>query len=58
MVHRSSAEADSLSSHFMNPKGSLQCSREPVTIMSQTNLVHVLQITAIKIHFNGPLIYV
>ena len=58
MVRRSSREANISTSHFMKPEGSLQCSQEPTPILSQTNLVHALEISAIKIHFNNPLIYV
>jgi hypothetical protein len=58
MVRRSSGEVESSTSHFTKLEGSLQCSQEPTTVLSQTNLVHALQISAIKIHFNSPLIYV
>ena len=57
-MRSSSREANILTSYFMKPEGSLQCSQEPATILSQTKLVHALKISAIKIHFNSPLIYV
>jgi hypothetical protein len=56
MVRRSSGEANNLTSHFMKPEGSLQCALEPAIILSQNNLVQGLQISAIKIHFNSPII--
>jgi hypothetical protein len=56
MVQRSSGEANNLTTHFMKPEASLQCALEPATILNQNNLVQDLQISAIKIHFNSPLI--
>ena len=54
MVRKSSREANILTSHFIKPEGSLQCSQQPATILSQTNLVHAIDISYTKIHFNSP----
>jgi len=56
MVQRSSGEANNLTSHFMKPEGSPQCTLEPAILLTQNNLVHAFQISVIKIHFNSPLI--